>query len=559
MATSVFKTFLDSDKTTTRTLLHEYIPITGTLMSGTYGPDTVHLGSEGHVKTFSHGMFSSVYDYPHLSSSANHVMDISIGVHDKARMLGHVAKILVTGTPTTNSTMTLVDSYGWTYILKFTADANDNAGRLDSCEGKTRTINVSTVGGTGDIVARIRDVLSKGYEDGSSYEGCPAVGGALGHGHFIARRDQTSDMNIHIKQPTAGTAGATTITLDEAAGSTNITIVNQFAAPASTAMADKKLNMYSQMAQILMGYDTDNNVALFDADGIVGTDDTSKLSSCVFVSLSRLITKDEIKKGSFLIDIDVRYEAGGPLLANVANAANQVAAEAKILRITDTGAATGFKSGSPAGEVGVLVANTQRSYDGGAEVLAGALLEPDTLVPTKKVGLIYYQAGIIVLTSSLFQTKEAATTAYDQYVHHVGDLNVGADKYVVGFKNHSAPDSNANADTFMGILSGSTMNAAADFVRSRIIDMTFNNTTELNSSVYFCRANHNEFNYSSNRTYLNGSKIRVKAQAQDMPRSYITTVGLYSANNELMAVAKLSEPIRKDPTNEATVRVRLDY
>ena len=43
------------------------------------------------------------------------------------------------------------------------------------------------------------------------------------------------------------------------------------------------------------------------------------------------------------------------------------------------------------------------------------------------------------------------------------------------------------------------------------------------------------------------------------PRAYITTVGLYSADNELLAVAKLSEPIRKDPTNEVTLRVRLDY
>ena len=90
--------------------------------------------------------------------------------------------------------------------------------------------------------------------------------------------------------------------------------------------------------------------------------------------------------------------------------------------------------------------------------------------------------------------------------------------------------------------------------------MSFNNTTELNSTIYFCRANHNEFNYSSNPTYLTGSKIRVKGNnVMAPPRSYATTVGLYSADNELLAVAKLSEPLRKDPTNELTLRVRLDY
>ena len=82
---------------------------------------------------------------------------------------------------------------------------------------------------------------------------------------------------------------------------------------------------------------------------------------------------------------------------------------------------------------------------------------------------------------------------------------------------------------------------------------------ELNSTIYFCRANTSDFNYSANPTYLSGSKIRVKDQETDTPISYVTTVGLYSADNELLAVAKLSEPLKKDPTNEFTLRVRLDY
>ena len=45
----------------------------------------------------------------------------------------------------------------------------------------------------------------------------------------------------------------------------------------------------------------------------------------------------------------------------------------------------------------------------------------------------------------------------------------------------------------------------------------------------------------------------------DMPRVYITTVGLYSDNGDLLAVAKLSQPLAKDFTREALVRVKLDY
>ena len=104
-----------------------------------------------------------------------------------------------------------------------------------------------------------------------------------------------------------------------------------------------------------------------------------------------------------------------------------------------------------------------------------------------------------------------------------------------------------------------SINQLADGLRMRIHNISFNNTIELNSSIYFCRVNHNEFNYSSNPTYVSGSKIRVKNNPTDLPVSYITTVGLYSADNELLAVAKLSEPLRKDPNTELTLRVRLDY
>lgn len=79
MATT-FKTFLNNDIASTRTMLHEAIPITGSLVSGTYGGNTIALGSEPHVKSYSHGMFQSVYDYPYLSSSANHIFDIAVGI-----------------------------------------------------------------------------------------------------------------------------------------------------------------------------------------------------------------------------------------------------------------------------------------------------------------------------------------------------------------------------------------------------------------------------------------------------------------------------------------------
>jgi hypothetical protein len=111
----------------------------------------------------------------------------------------------------------------------------------------------------------------------------------------------------------------------------------------------------------------------------------------------------------------------------------------------------------------------------------------------------------------------------------------------------------------LGAMTASALSASCDNIRHRIANLQFNNTTELNSTIYFCRLNNNEFNYSSNPTYVDSSKIRVKSQATDNPVAYITTVGLYNDNNELMATAKLSEPLKKSPDTEFTIRARLDY
>ena len=82
----------------------------------------------------------------------------------------------------------------------------------------------------------------------------------------------------------------------------------------------------------------------------------------------------------------------------------------------------------------------------------------------------------------------------------------------------------------------------------------------MNSTIYFCRANNTEFNFSANPTYLSESQIRVKGDNPlANPVAYITTVGLYSPDNELLAVAKLSKPLQKSYSKEAIIKVKLDF
>jgi hypothetical protein len=91
-------------------------------------------------------------------------------------------------------------------------------------------------------------------------------------------------------------------------------------------------------------------------------------------------------------------------------------------------------------------------------------------------------------------------------------------------------------------------------------------TEYIPSSHYFVRVKNQESNYSNNPTYVisqeedpvNAGNLRFADFSTD-PKVYITTIGLYNENNDLVAVAKLSQPILKDFTSECLIRVKLDY
>ena len=81
----------------------------------------------------------------------------------------------------------------------------------------------------------------------------------------------------------------------------------------------------------------------------------------------------------------------------------------------------------------------------------------------------------------------------------------------------------------------------------------------ITSRYYFVRARNYEYNYSTNPSFQDESGNVLFQSMINSPKTYITTVGLYNDNNELLAVAKMSQPIAKDPTKEALIRVKLDY
>ena len=225
-----FKTILPEDVATTRTLLHEAIPITGTIVSGTYV--NAAKTAESNIKTFTHGMYEAVYDYPYLSSSANHIFDITAGYSPNS--------------------------------------------------GVSSSANIQNA---------------------------------------------------------------------------------------------KKINIYNQMAQVLVGYDIESNIQEFDVDGNLGGG--TKMKECFFVNFARLLTKDEIKKDSFRFKL---FASASCVTGSDGTADSGLGAERTV---GDYGAQTTYLTNSPSGEYGLLY--SQSATPRGAVI-----------------GHVYYQAGIAVLTASFF-------------------------------------------------------------------------------------------------------------------------------------------------------------
>ena len=82
----------------------------------------------------------------------------------------------------------------------------------------------------------------------------------------------------------------------------------------------------------------------------------------------------------------------------------------------------------------------------------------------------------------------------------------------------------------------------------------------LSTSHYFVRAQNREFNFSNNQTFVTGSDGTFRESSfETNPTTYITSIGLYNDANEMLAVAKTSQPIEKSFDKEVLIKVKLDF
>lgn len=91
-------------------------------------------------------------------------------------------------------------------------------------------------------------------------------------------------------------------------------------------------------------------------------------------------------------------------------------------------------------------------------------------------------------------------------------------------------------------------------------DFQARSTETIASTHYFVRLGNKEFNYSNNPSFYDEANGAISnTDFIQNPRTYVTTVGFYNDDNEMLAVAKMSRPIAKAFDREALIKARLDY
>ena len=315
--------------------------------------------------------------------------------------------------------------------------------------------------------------------------------------------------------------------------------------PSSSLMMREKTDIYKQFAQLLIG----GCDALFKVP-LEGTN-TTVIDAALFVAFKRLFARDQIKRETFAMRFYQTASAvngnssGDPdmppaITADGVSNLNKTSLSGSTI-FTDLGSST-QKFTTAGGQYGIIVDSSNTS---------------------RQVGLMFYDAGVAVFNLGLITSASQFVSGAIDAMHPLGTITLGGEGTETEDTAKFIPDF---------ITSGSIDNildhiCSARFQSGSLTAITFQNVTNINSSLIFCRAPADEFNYSSNPTFVDNSAssrgriVVIDPGEEDKQESFtfVTGVGMYDASGNLLAIAKLSRPVEKSPERDLTFRVRLDF
>jgi hypothetical protein len=305
-------------------------------------------------------------------------------------------------------------------------------------------------------------------------------------------------------------------------------------------MMREKINIYEQFAQTLLGDKSSRFRAPFNS-----SDSANDIDVAMFVGINRLFSRDGIKRETFAMQW---YQTSSQTPTGSSDPFNlNITSERGLSIYTDAGS-SGNKELSFGGNVGGIVdsSNTDRT-----------------------VGLMFYDHGVAVFDlEKIISGTERAYGIIDAMSNASTGTTAGT--AVAGQTILGAPGGvDRNATFIPDFITSASMDNIIDYFASTRFSsgtnssMVLQNLTNIQSTIIFCRAEADEFNYSSNPTFVDSdNRIVVIDEGQEENQqsfTMITSVGLYDANDNLLGIGKLSRPVEKNPEKDLTIRARLDF
>ena len=347
--------------------------------------------------------------------------------------------------------------------------------------------------------------------------------------HTVFDQDYTLQTANELFDLTVGLfSGSSTVS----SANTGVDVNGKLLFASTSLMMREKINIYRQYAQLLLGNADSQFAAPFG-----NTTTTNLVNEALFLNFKRLFVRDGIKRETFAMRFYQSASACEPGVDGISSSGRDNIFRGTVsgsVIFTDVGSASSIERSNTGGDVGNLVNSENTS---------------------ETVGLIFYQQGIAVLDLSKITSGSQIMSGT---IDAVGNSN-GKIAMNDAVNSKFIPDfiTSASMDDIVEHISSVRFHSASQTF------LTFQNNTQINSTLIFCRATADEFNYSSNPTYTdnNGRVVVIDETQQGIQKSFsfITTVGLYDANEQLLAVAKLSRPVEKNDEKDLTFRVRLDF
>ena len=279
-------------------------------------------------------------------------------------------------------------------------------------------------------------------------------------------------------------------------------------------------SIYSQYQLICLETDRNTNGVSLPKFTFVSQSLSIESDDIYVINFNRNGIKDKLDPGNFQINLS--YLSGNSYGNNFFTGSNVTVGGTDVIQLID--------NSSDFDQSETCESEPLTSYS----IVSGSLLDGKyENASVNTYGTVYPHAGVVVL-----------------YPKRLNEL--------LGF--NTVTGSNINGDNAYKLFTSISGAAAPYSSRSESHYLTARNVKYKTTSHYFVRAYAPFANYSNNPTYVTGSSNEVfdKCFIKD-PTTYITSIGLYNSSKELLGIAKLSKPIKKNFETDLLIKIRLNW